>query len=217
TQDVAANLEAVDGRADATELEATQTAETARVEALELRRVRSRIAQLRVKRQDVPPGAVGALEDGPVLVEISIEDREREIARCLLHRQVEDVARRRPQVGVAAVAGGAQPQRGQEVVSLHAGVVRRGTGPDGLAVHVLDAHCRGQRPVLAEAPPQRDAAPQPALAVLVELPRVVVAADRQTVRAVEQERLTELNGVPLQLRTRHGLDPQLLPGAAEGL
>src|SRR5262249_35724761 len=137
-------------------------------------------------------------------------DRESKISRRLLDGQVEDIAFGRPQVRVALIARGPQPQRGQEVVPLDARVVGRGAEGDGFDVDVLDPPRRRQRPELSESPSECNPAPQPPLAVFVKLPGVIVTADRETVRAVEQERLTELDGVTLQLRSGHSLNAKFL-------
>src|SRR5438876_859273 len=81
---------------------------------------------------------------------------------------------------------------------------------------VFDAHGARRRPVLIEPASQGDAAAQPRFAVLGEDAVVVVAAQAQTVLAVEEKRLAEADRVALQLRAGHRFGPELLPAAAEG-
>src|SRR6516164_9370180 len=84
--EIAADVEAVDDRADATKLEAAHARKTTGVEALVDRRIGARKAKLAVQGQDVASAAVCPLVGREVLVGVKVDFGKRKITQELLKR-----------------------------------------------------------------------------------------------------------------------------------
>src|SRR5262249_13938490 len=124
----AAHVQAVLERADAAELEAAKAGEPAGIEPLEHRGVVASEGDLAADREHVLAAAVAARPGRPELLELRRRGRELVVADHLLEREVHDAAAGGPQVTVAAVAGDAGAEPGQEVAALVVGDGRRRPG-----------------------------------------------------------------------------------------
>src|SRR5262249_48359095 len=136
-------------------------------------------------------------------------------AQAFLEASADDASRGGPEEGIARVPGDADVGGIQEIIAFHRGVIRWREETDVVDGHVFDAQAGTDAPGPSELVGDVEAPAFAGLGILVEKTLVKITAGGQGIGQIEQERFTEGGGIALQLRAGHGLDAQLLAGAAE--
>src|SRR5438552_4943639 len=216
-QEIAADLEAIDHRADAAEFEAAQAAIAAGIKTLEDRRIGTGVADLAAGDEHVLAAAVGPLVERKVLVALQRDLVEGVVTQDLFNGALQQAAFRRQQKRVGRVPRNGAANACQEVLALGGNDV---FGFEEL--HIMDADIfqadgRGGGPVLIEPAREAELAAQARLAVLIVNAVEVIDAGVEAKLAVEQVGLAEGERIALQLRAGHGFRPEFLTGAAEGM